>query len=78
MCTVFSSSMLMSVMPKVLSRVMLEMVDMGATLRSSMTVYVTTLRTSPFFACGCGFRFDRLPRPRHREKTHLLVQIART
>ena len=37
----------MSVTPKVLSRVMPEMVDMGATFRSSITVYVTTPCTNP-------------------------------
>ena len=43
----------MSVMPKVLmSRVMLEMVDVGATFRSSITVYVTTPCTNPAVAAS--------------------------
>jgi hypothetical protein len=45
--TIFSWRKLTSFTLKVLRRVMLEMVDMGSTVKSSITIYVTTPLTYP-------------------------------
>lgn len=50
--TVFSSSEERSVTPKPLRAAMPEMADVGATVRSSMTLYVTAPCTNPMAAAG--------------------------
>ena len=74
----------MSVMPKVLmSRVMPEMVDVGATFRSSITVYVTTPRTNPLSppaaspADGCAGSADERSVTFHLAATRWADEAAR-
>uniref|UniRef100_A0A0A9A710 Uncharacterized protein n=1 Tax=Arundo donax TaxID=35708 RepID=A0A0A9A710_ARUDO len=52
----------MSLTAKVLSRMLLEMADMGVTLRLSSTVYVTMPWTNPFAPPAEAFSFF-LPEP---------------